>query len=88
MTNKERIVKMSRALYDLDTKDRRSIVSLVTSLYKRAGYRRVPLKKEEFVLIYTRNNMQDDIINMLLAKEINVECTAEDVYNLYDDVMR
>lgn len=88
MTNKERIVKMSRALYDLDTKDRRSIVSLVTSLYKRAGYRRVPLKKEEFVLIYTKNNMQDDIINMLLAKEINVECTAEDVYNLYDDVMR
>lgn len=79
---------MSRALYDLDTKDRRSIVSLVTSLYKRAGYRRVPLKKEEFVLIYTKNNMQDDIINMLLAKEINVECTAEDVYNLYDDVMR
>lgn len=79
---------MSRALYDLDAKDRRSIVSLVTSLYKRAGYRRVPLKKEEFVLIYTKNNMQDDIINMLLAKEINVECTAEDVYNLYDDVMR
>lgn len=79
---------MSRALYDLDAKDRRSIVSLVTSLYKRAGYRRVPLKKEEFVLIYTKNNMRDDIINMLSAKEINVECTAEDVYNLYDDVMR
>lgn len=88
MTNKERIVKMSRALYDLDAKDRRSIVSLVTSLYKRAGYRRVPLKKEEFVLVYTKNNMHDDIINMLSAKEINVECTAEDVYNLYDDVMR
>lgn len=79
---------MSRALYDLESRDKRSVISLITRLYKQAGYKRVPLRREEFVLGYTKNNMQDDIENALLAKGIRIVCSAEEVYDFYDDVMR
>lgn len=79
---------MSKGLYELDRKEQKVVVSLITSGFRQNGYRRVPVLQEDFVMGYTTHNIQDSINSVLTNKGISVECTPEDAFYLYDDLMR
>lgn len=75
-------------LYDLDTRERKIVASTISSCFRSKGYRRVPSHRDEFIEGYIKSGINDDLDNLLISRGFKVNCTPQEAYDLYDDVMR
>lgn len=74
-------------LYDLDNNSRRKVIGAISAGFKDGGYRRVPTKKDEFVSGYVNSGIEENV-KALAERGVVVECTPEEAYSFYDDLMR